>query len=136
MCLPHNRGPLFRCYTYLHKCLDTLHSQWNNPNQLCDRNSAECHIPSYNYVALLSTAPLEQHPCHIARAAVYPLLLFSQDYVGANVDQSLIPPSIFSPGGKHGGYGTGQLMRLEEGFQAAQNVYWWLLMKALQLQFI
>ena len=27
---------------------------------------------------------------------------------------------------KHGGYGTWQLETSEEGFQAAQNVYWWL----------
>ena len=71
-------------------------------------------------------ALLEQHPCHIARAAVYQLLLSSQDSVDADVDQTLIPPSIFAPGGKHGGYGTWQLMPSEEGFQAAQNVYWWL----------
>ena len=62
----------------------------------------------------------------LSRAAVYPLLLSSQDFVDADVDQALIPPSIFAPGGKHGGYGTWQLMTLEEGFQAARNVYWWL----------
>ena len=46
--------------------------------------------------------------------------------VDADVDRALIPSSIFAPGGKHGGYGTWQLMTSEEGFQAAQNVYWWL----------
>ena len=46
-------------------------------NPLCDRNSTECHIPSYSCIALLSVALLEQHPCYIARAAV--------------VDQSFIP---------------------------------------------
>ena len=56
----------------------------------------------------------------------YPLLLSSQDSVDADVDHALIPPSIFAPGGKHGGYGTWQLMTSEEGFQAVQNVYWWL----------
>ena len=40
--------------------------------------------------------------------------------------QSLIPPSIFAPETTHGGYGTWQLMMSEEGFPAAQNVYWWL----------
>ena len=71
-------------------------------------------------------------------AAVYPLLLSGQDSVDVDVDQALISPSIFAPGGKHGGYGTWQLMTSEEGFQAAQNVYWWLyiLMKALQPQCI
>ena len=62
---------------YYHKCLDTLHSQWNNPTPLCDRNSAECHNPSYSCIALLSVTLLEQHSCYIARAAV--------------VDQALIP---------------------------------------------
>ena len=45
----------------------------------------------------------------------YPLLLSSQDSVDADVDHALIPPSIFAPGGKHGGYGTWQLMTSEEG---------------------
>ena len=40
----------------------------------------------------------------------------------ADVDQALIPPSILVSGGKHGGYGTWQLMMSEEGFPAAQNV--------------
>ena len=126
MCLPHTRCPLLCSHTYYHKCLDTLLSQWNNPTPLCDRNSAKCHIPSYSYIALLSAALLEQHPCHIARTAVYPLLLSSQDSVDADVDQALIPPSIFASGGKHGGHGTWQLMTSEEGFQSVQNVYWWL----------
>ena len=65
-----------------------------------------------------------------------PSTVSSQDYVDADVDQTLIPPSIFAPGGRHGGYGTWQLMTSEEGFQAAQNVYWFLLMKALQPQCI
>ena len=47
-----------------------------------------------------------QHPCHIARAAVYPLLLSSQYSVDADVEQALIPPSILVPEGKHGGCGT------------------------------
>ena len=90
------------------------------------RFATECHIPFYSYVALLSAALLEQHPCRIARAAVYLIRLSSQDSVDADVDRALIPPSIFAPGGKHGGYGTWQLMTSEEGFQAAQNVLWWL----------
>ena len=59
--------------------------------------------PILQYIALLSAALLEQHPCHIARAAVYPLLLSSQDSVDADVDQALISPSTFAPVGKHGG---------------------------------
>ena len=54
------------------------------------------------------------------------LLPSSQDSVDADVDQALIPPSIFAPAGTHGGYGTWHLMMSEEGFPAAQNVYWWL----------
>ncbi len=47
-----------------------------NPTLLCDRNSAECHIPSYSYIALISGALLKQHPCHIARAAQFTLYCF------------------------------------------------------------
>ena len=74
---------------------------------------------------------------HCSRSSL-PYTAFSQDSVDADVDQTLIPPSIFAPGVKYGGYGTWQLMASEEGFQAAQNVYWWLylLMKTLQPQFI
>ena len=60
-------------------------------NPLCDRNSAECHIPSHSYIALLSATILGQHPCHIARAAVYPILLSGQRYVDAYLNQALIP---------------------------------------------
>ena len=69
---------------------------------------------------------MEQHPCYIPRAAVYPLLLSSQDSVDADVDQALIPSSILHLTGKHGGYGTCQLMMSEEGFQATQHTYSWL----------
>ncbi len=93
-------------YIYQHKCLDTLHGPWNNPTLLCDWNSAECIIPSYNYLALLSAALLEQHPCHIARAIFHTVPLSSQYSVDVAVDQALIPPSILAPEGKHGGYGT------------------------------
>ena len=81
------------CYVLIHistLCLDTLHSQWNITTPFCDRNSAECHIPSYSYIALLSAALSEQHPCHIAWAPVYPLLLSSQYSVDSDVDQALI----------------------------------------------
>ncbi len=44
----------------------------------------------------------------------------------ADVEQALIPLSMLAPEGKRGGYGTWQLVTSEEGFQAAQNVYWWL----------
>ena len=66
------------------------------------------HIQSYSYTALHSAARLEQHPCYIPRAAVYPLLLSSQDSVDADVDHALIPSSILHMTGKHGGYGTCQ----------------------------
>ena len=62
--------------------------------------------PIFSYIALLSAALLEQHPCHIAQAAVDPLLLSSRYNVDADVDQALNPPSIRAPGGKHGSYGT------------------------------
>ena len=39
------------------------------------------------------------------------------------MEQALIPLSILAPEGKHRGYDTWQLVTLEEGFQAAQNVY-------------
>ena len=84
-----------------------------------------------------SAALSEQHPCHIAWTLVYPLLLSSQDPVDADVDQSLIPPSISALEGPHGCYSTWQLMMSEEGFTAAQNVTGgYLLMKAHQSQFI
>ena len=83
-------------------------------------------IPSNSYIALLSAALSEQHPRHIAWTLVYPILLSSQDSVDADVDQALIPHSIFAPEGTHGGYDTWQLMMSEEGFPAAQTVYWWL----------
>ena len=45
--------------------------------------------------------------------------------VDADVDQALIPPSYLHLNqGTHGGYGTRQLMMSEEGFPAAQNLYW------------
>ena len=91
--------PLLCSHTYQHRCLDTLHSDWNISTPLFDRNSTECHIPSYSYIALLSAALSEQHPCQNTGALVYPLLLSSQDFVDADVDQALIPPSIFAPEG-------------------------------------
>ena len=62
---------------------------------------------------------------HCTGSSLGSLLLSSQDSVDAVVDQAVIPPSIFAPEDTHGGYGTWQLMMSEEGFQAAQNVYWW-----------
>ena len=126
LCLRHIRCPLLCSHTHLHKCISTV--QWDNPTPpCCDRNSAECiTVTSYSYIALVSAALLEQHPCRIALAGVYPLRLSSQDSVDAAMDQALISPPILPPKGKHGGYGTWQLMTSEEGFQAAQNVYWWL----------
>ena len=50
------------------------------------------HIPSYSYIALLSAALLEQHPRHIARPAVYPLLLSSKVSVDADVEHALAHP--------------------------------------------
>ena len=47
-------------------------------------------------------------------------------FVDADVEQALISLSILAPEGKHGGYGTWQLVTSEQGFHAAQNVYWWL----------
>ena len=44
--------------------------------------------------------------------------------VNPDVEQALIPFSILIPECKHGGCGTLQLVTSEEGFQAAQNVYW------------
>ena len=76
--------------------------------------------------AIISAALLEQHPCHIAGTVVDALLLSSQDSVDADVDHVLITTSILAPGGKHGWYGTWQLMTSEEGFQAVQNLYLWL----------
>ena len=35
-------------------------------------------------------------------------------------------PRLVAPEGTHGGYVTWQLIMSEEGFPAAQNVYWWL----------
>ena len=48
-----------------------------------------------------------------------PLLHSSKDYMDAELDQALIPPSILAHKGKHRGYGTWQLMTSEEGFRAA-----------------
>ena len=114
------------CYVLIHISTDasTLSTASGTP-PLCDRNSAECHIPSYSYIALLSAALSEQHPCHIAWTPVYPLLLSSQYPVDADVDKALIPPSYLHLNqGTHGGYVTRQLMMSEEGFPAAQNLYW------------
>ena len=49
---------------------------------------------------------------------------------GSSCGPSLDSPSILAPEGKHGGYGTWQLMMSEDGFQAG-----YLLMKAMQPQF-
>ena len=94
------------CYVFIHisSNVSTL-STANGTIHPALRNIAECHIPSYSYSALLPDALLEQPPCYIVRSAVYPLLLSSQYYVDADVDQALIPNSIPAP----------------EGFQAAQN---------------
>ena len=74
---------------------------------------------------------------HIAWTPVYPLLLYSQEHVVADVDQTLIPHSIFAPEGTHGGYGTWQLMMSEEVFRLHKTCTGgYLLMKAQQSQFI
>ena len=117
------------CYVLIHIITDasTLSTaNWNIQTTLRDRNSAECHIPSYGYIALLSASLSEQHPCQVAWAPAYPLLLSSQDSVDADVGQALVPASIFAREGTHGCYGTWPLMMSGEGFPAAQNVHWWL----------
>ena len=135
MSLPHTRCPLLRSHTYQHRCLDTLHSEWNIPSPLFDRNSTECHIPSYSYIALLSAALSEQHPCQVTRGISLPSTAFQSILCGCRCGRSFDSPSIFAPEGTHGGYGTWQLIVSEEGFPAAQNVYY-LLMKAQQSQSI
>ena len=74
---------------------------------------------------------------HITWTPVYHLLLSSQYHVDADVDQALIPPSIFAPEGTHGCYSTWQLMMLEEVFWLLKTCTGgYLLMKAQQSQFI
>ena len=55
-----------------------------------------------------------------------PFTAFQPRSCGCRYGPSLDSPSIFAPEGTHGGYGTWQLMMSEEGFPAAQNMYWWL----------
>ena len=107
------------CYVHIHITTDasTLSTSSGTFQPRLATGTAQCHIPSYSYIALLSAALSEQHPCHIAWAPVYPLLLSSQDSVDADVDQALIPPSIYAPEGTRGGYATWQLMMSEEGFR-------------------
>ena len=99
--------------------------------------SGTFQLPSYSYIALLSSALSVQHPCHIAWAPVYPLLLSSPNSVDADVDQAMIPPSIFPHDGTHGGYGTWQLVMSGEVFRLHKTCTGgYLLMKAQQSQFI
>ncbi len=72
-------------------------------NPVLLQKQAECHIPSYSYITLLSAAPFEQHPCHIAGTG--PSTAFQPiSFVDADVEQALIPLSILAPEGKRGGY--------------------------------
>ena len=97
MCLRHIRCPLLCSHTnasIVSKASGTIQSRFAT-------RTAQCPIPSYSSIALISAALLEQHPCHIARArsVVYPLLFSSQYSVDADVDHALINHSLLAPEG-------------------------------------
>ena len=90
MFLRHIRCPLFYVLIDISTNASTL-SAASGAILPCFATGTVQSVPSYIYIALLSAALLEQHPFHIVRAAVYPLLLSSQHSVDADVGQALFP---------------------------------------------
>ena len=114
------------CYVLIHISTDasTLSTASGTPS-LCDRNSAECHILALHRTTFSSAFGATSMSHCMDTSLPSSLLLSSQYPVDADVDQALIPPSYLHLNqGTHGGYGTRQLMMSEEGFPAAQNLYW------------
>ena len=132
MCLPHTRCPNVLIHistddSTLSTASGTFHPRFATGTA----QRVTSHLTVTSHCAFGATS------IHIAWTPVYPLLLSSQDHVDADVDQALIPPSIFAPEGTHGGYGTWQLMISEEVFRLHKTCTGdYLLMKAQQSQFI
>ena len=88
---------------------------------------------SYRYIALRFRSNIHSHCMDTS----LPSTAFQPRSCGCRCGPSLDSPSIFAPEGTHGGYGTWQLMMLEEVFRLLKTCTGgYLLMKAQQSQFI